>query len=187
MPDTPSYSVLEQLLRDAGCPLDVAEVHGQYCGLACVLGDGAAVPWLADIRESCDVPEADLDGVGSLIGASCMAMASCDLSFSPCLPSDDEPLADRAMALGAWCRGFTAGLATAAGDRGVMPRLDDSETSEIIADFTEIARAWAGIDDGEAGAEAAYAELVEYVRVGVQLVFEAMHDLRGAGPRPVLH
>ena len=54
------------------------------------------------------------------------------------------------------------------------------EVGEIVRDLTEISRA--DVDDARRheSNESAYAELVEFVRVGVQLVFE---ELRRARPR----
>jgi uncharacterized protein YgfB (UPF0149 family) len=47
-----------------------------------------------------------------------------------------------------------------------------------MQDFAEIARVTLGEDETELEAEAAYAELVEFVRVSVQLLFEELHDVR---------
>ena len=51
-------------------------------------------------------------------------------------------------------------------------------TQDIIRDFSEISRAAFTDDETEAEAEAAYMEVVEFVRVSVQLVFEELHLIR---------
>ena len=58
------------------------------------------------------------------------------------------------------------------------------DAGEIVRDLAQIMRA--GVDEREAteANESALAELVEFVRVGVQVVFEELRTLRGAEPRP---
>lgn len=83
--------------------------------------------------------------------------------FQPLLPDDDQPLNERANALADWCRGFLLGFGYA-GQESQTP----GACAEILRDFAEISR----LDPDASGeaAEVAYAELTEYVRVGVQLV-----------------
>ncbi len=52
------------------------------------------------------------------------------------------------------------------------------EVGEVVKDFDEITRVGVDAGDAEESNEAAYAELVEFVRVGVQLVFEELDGLR---------
>ena len=52
------------------------------------------------------------------------------------------------------------------------------EVREIVSDFTKFTRAAIGSGDDLEVEEGAYAELVEYVRVGAQLVYMELH------PRP---
>jgi uncharacterized protein YgfB (UPF0149 family) len=119
-------------------------------------------------------PAAVLD---ELAATTCAALAQGDMSFSPLLPADDEPLADRSDGLAEWCAGFMHGLGEAAG--GASPgALQGEIVREVMADFSEIARAATGDEETVAEAEAAYAELVEFVRVSVQLVFEELHLVR---------
>ena len=60
-----------------------------------------------------------------------------------------------------------------------------AEVAEILGDFAEIGRA--GVDDEDAAdrdqADFALAELKEYVRVSVQIVFEQLADRREAAAR----
>jgi uncharacterized protein len=104
------------------------------------------------------------------------------------LPADDESLAMRADGLAEWCAGFMHGLGEAAGAASPAA-LHGEITREVMADFSEIARAGLGAGDAEteAESEAAYAELVEFVRVSVQLVFEELHAVRDSVSRAALH
>jgi uncharacterized protein YgfB (UPF0149 family) len=60
-----------------------------------------------------------------------------------------------------------------------------AEVAEILGDFAEMSRA--GIDDEDVAdrdrADFALAELKEYVRVSVQIVFEQLADRREAAAR----
>jgi uncharacterized protein len=55
---------------------------------------------------------------------------------------------------------------------------------EVVRDFTEITHADVDGSDSEESNESAYAELVEFVRVGVQLVFDELAGLRTQAPSP---
>ena len=95
------------------------------------------------------------------------------------LPGDEQPIDARATALGQWCQGFLYGLGTSAIDD--VTRLP-GEVGEIVRDLSEITRI--GVDGSETleTNESAYAELVEFVRVGVQLLFEELAPYRVVPP-----
>ncbi len=90
-------------------------------------------------------------------------MEDFDFSFSPLLPDDDDSLQERADALGEWCRGFLLGLGYGSNSAD-WP----GECTEILRDFVDITH----LDPEASGEEdeSAYAELAEYVRVGVQVI-----------------
>jgi uncharacterized protein YgfB (UPF0149 family) len=97
------------------------------------------------------------------------------MEFQPLLPTDDEALSVRTEALADWVQGFLYGLggSTSGATLPLSP-----QSSEILADFAEISRAGeVGSEDAELE-ENAYAELVEFVRVGVQLMHEELADWR---------
>ena len=59
---------------------------------------------------------------------------------------------------------------------------------EIVKDFTEFTRSSLDSGDDDEGEENAYAELIEYIRVGAQLVFMELHPRHGApGASPTIH
>jgi hypothetical protein len=100
-----------------------------------------------------------------------------EMDFQPLLPADHEELAVRTEALADWAEGFLYGLGGSA-DGAVLPL--SPQCSEILSDFAEISRA------GEVGSEEAeleenaYTELVEFVRVGAQLMHEELADWRAS-------
>jgi hypothetical protein len=147
------------------------EAHGLLCGLLCARGGQVAAHWLELIAEAqCD----DADPVRRellrrLHDETLEALQAGDMRFQPMLPDDQCGVAERAAALARWCQGFLYGLGV-----GRLPRALPVNVREILADFKEIARAVG--DDAAAGEddEAAWAELVEFVRVSVQLVFDEL-------------
>ncbi|NBX41578.1 MAG: hypothetical protein EBR15_09230, partial [Gammaproteobacteria bacterium] len=101
-----------------------------------------------------------------------------ELEFEPCLPDDATPVVDRAAALGQWCQGFLYGLGTSP-----IPDIEHlpAEIGEVVRDLTAITQVSVDESDGAEANESAYAELVEFVRVGVQLLFDEFARFREAG------
>jgi uncharacterized protein YgfB (UPF0149 family) len=179
------FTRLRAELARKGYPGAASEAHGALCGIACVVGATAPGLWLQEIRrESTDergTPDAASYSVAAeLAQGTCRELTEGDMSLVLLLPDDEESVGVRTEALAAWCAGFMRGLGEMAGrfDVNVM---GNEATREILQDFSEIARAGVEPDDSEPEAEAAYMELVEFVRVSVQLVFEEFHPLRAAG------
>ena len=54
----------------------------------------------------------------------------------------------------------------------------NGDVGEIVRDFTEISRATGDDADADESNEQAYAELVEFIRVAAQVVFEELLPLR---------
>jgi uncharacterized protein YgfB (UPF0149 family) len=109
------------------------------------------------------------------------------MAFYPLLPPDDRPLSLRADGLADWCSGFMHGLGEAAASGAGRDVLGGEVMREIMEDFAEIARVTLGDDETDLEAEAAYTELVEFVRVSVQLVFEELRDVRQGAAAASVH
>ena len=169
----PNYEEIEQALGGAATP---AEIHGTLVGLLSAAADDLPDSWiantLADATEGASIPApADRDALAGLYVATVGAMTGDEMAFSPLLPGDNEPLEARTEAIAGWCQGYLYGLAV----RG-LKQFDDlpGDVREILADMAQIAQAGHD-DDGDAdGAERAFAELVEYVRVGAQLIYDQL-------------
>jgi hypothetical protein len=116
--------------------------------------------------------------LGNVASDTCASLSDGDMSFQPLLPPDDRPLSLRADGLAEWCAGFMHGLGEAAGHAAARDALSGDVTREIMADFGEIARLTLGDEEADLDAESAYTELVEFVRVSVQLMFEELCDVR---------
>jgi len=188
----PDFCAVEQALRGLGSLGEPAEVHGEYCGLACVMGVDSGPAWaatiLADADRQADSNAENLRDVLQLLAVTTWnALDSGDMEIVLLLPSDDETLEVRAESLGLWCQGFMHGLGAGSEQGKENPLLSDGVTHEIIADFSEITRAAYTADETEAEAETAFMELVEFVRVSVQLAFEELHSVRRTPTRKQHH
>lgn len=179
----PGFDVVDGVLRRIGAAGGVPEAHGTFCGLVCFLGRQAGAVWVAGLEaagQQTVQPEQGVESgiLGDLATTTLAALSEGDMSFSPLLPPDDRPLSLRATGLAEWCAGFMHGLGEAAGHRAAHDALGGDVTQEIMADFSEIARVTLGGEETELEAETAYTELVEFVRVSVQLIFEELHAVR---------
>jgi uncharacterized protein YgfB (UPF0149 family) len=115
------------------------------------------------------------DPLSSLYTDTMRALRGDEMEFMPLLPDDDTSIKSRADALAEWCQGFLYGLGT--GSRLPQNRLPGN-IDEVLRDFTELSRAQGEESEGADEAEEAYSELVEYVRVSVQLVHDELAELR---------
>jgi uncharacterized protein YgfB (UPF0149 family) len=173
-PSLPDYDQVNDVLQALSPDLDAAEFHGQLCGLLCAQDKLQLDDWL---RSS--LPDYDAAGLPgeshklfqSVLVNSQTGLAGQDFGFKLLLPDDTAGLAARVESLGNWCHGFLLGISHA-GVSNIQSL--PGELPEIVKDFLNISQAESFELADEEEDEAAYMELVEYVRVGVQLFHEEM-------------
>lgn len=175
MSETFRYDQLADALTRLGYAQDAAEYHGALCGALCVREAGDIDPLAVLTREgaSADGEAGAAAALNALRGETAEAFGSSAMAFAPLLPDDEEDLPRRVQALSAWCEGFLFGLST--GEPLNMKQCS-AELKEIVRDFTEFTHADVGDDEDDEIEENAYAELVEYIRVGAQLVYMELHE-----------
>ena len=180
------FDDLERALQRIDVDIGAAEAHGIVCGVLCV-PNGQSTDWVTEITgptEPGDLLSAEC--TSSLLGLCAETqkqLSSDDCDFRPLLPDDDEPLGLRSEALGLWCSGFLLGF-TIGGITDLQHLPADSR--EVIDDLNQFAGIQTSTVEDEAE-EAAYAELVEYIRVGVMLVNEELHATGQPGPGQKMH
>jgi len=176
-----TYAEIQRVLTDERSMTDAAEAHGTLTGCLCAAIGYRFEDWLLEILPegrahplaTAALREVFLETSGALRGA--------EMEFDLLLPEDEASLDTRTVALAQWCQGFLYGLGgSAIRDTSSLP----GEVGEIVRDLSEITRV--GVDSGQSleSNESAYAELVEFVRVGVQLVFEELGPLRDQPSSP---
>ena len=178
-----TYDEFERVLREAHALQEPSEAHGTLAGALCSSRDYGLLEWLHEILPD-ESPEAEAlksSVLQSIYDAMVRTLTGESADFEPLLPDDDVPLSARADALSSWCQGFLYGL-------GSGPASDPSKVSaeagEIIHDLTEITHVGVEADEQNEENENAFAEVVEFVRVGVQLLFVELAPARGQEPAP---
>src|SRR5687767_13245510 len=131
------YLTKAQLLHDNGVDNSLAELHGLVTGLLCT-GNPEADP--EDVGQLLQPPEifSDLTRkfLQQLANASKEQLESLEYDFQLLLPSDENTLRERVVALAQWCDGFTVGFAAAY----FLPEARlGAELREILADFAQFA------------------------------------------------
>ncbi len=155
--------------------LGASEVHGSLVGF--LSGGGRADPRRWPEALAIDLDD-DSDARMAVLYPACLAqLEDPELGFEPLLPRDDAPLSDRADALVAWCRGFLGGIGLAgAGHPGTC----SADATEILRDVATIAGSSFDLDDEDED-EAALTEVLEFVRVGVLLLYGEFNGVTRPG------
>lgn len=132
-------------------------------------GPGAGFPALLGLPEhSGGAQHSVLELVEELAEQSGRALDA-GMQFALLLPDDDESIDERTGALADWARGF--GVALLRGEALTLDKLE-GDSAEVVRDLLKISEAQPGGSSDED--ERALVELEEYMRVGVQLVFEEL-------------
>jgi len=165
------YQQLSAILALVGSEMSAAELHGIICGGICVLPVTRSAAGTVDLLQLKDPQPPLLDAVTDLTAHSGGLLKDADPEFGLLLPPDSTSLTERTEALADWCRGFV--LALLQGPY-TDPKQLPVELQEVVQDMLAIAQAESSGDD-PTGEEWAMAELEEYVRTGVQLIYEELY------------
>ena len=160
------YSGLQHRVRLSGYKLSVSEIHGSMAAVLCANDSVSFTHWERQFYYAIGAAKKDgnLDGVlSALYDKTRVDLISEDFSFQPVMPDDGASLVDRTSALAQWCEGFLYGL-------GYILTEDvwSGDCGEILQDLVEISKVDSNVE-GEAD-EASLFELIEYVRIAVQLL-----------------
>jgi len=188
-----THDYLEELLSGVGSGWKAAQCHGLLCARLAVAGEAGAGRWFADVLSEADI---DTDGPGAVHGdphAECEAaldslfqttlrtLTERQSELSLLLPDDDSPRQERVAALAEWCHGFLNGLVSESRSEALKDHLSAEPLVDIIKDMVQISQAGHETDEAHAydeEEEAAYVELVEYLRVAAQLAYEELSGFR---------
>lgn len=176
-----AFDDVAQALAARGSTVHAAEAHGCLCGALCARRVYLPAEWLEELLPDgpTENPAAltEIGPLAQLFVQSRQVLDAGEMEFEPLLPAETAPLAARVEALGAWAQGFLYGFGAAGPyKRGILP----GEVTEVLTDLAAVARAGAVGSDAAEVEESALAELVEFVRVGVQLVYDELADLRAS-------
>lgn len=176
------HDALDAALKRCGANWDAAQSHGLLTGRLAVSGVAAGPDWLLHVLEGTDESnEFRLECqkmLDTLYQETFWQLSERLSEFVPLLPDDDSDTDVRTAAMAHWCEGFLHGLVSAQHGDALRDRLAAEPLSDIIRDVLQITRAEVdGSTDDETN-EAAYVELIEYVRVAAQLMYEELSPIR---------
>lgn len=185
----PNYETLDKLLQQHSIALTAAEIHGLITGLIC--GGSHDHGWQTLVHDLANdglaFPQAIAQPLRELFDATFEALDDSEFTFAMLFPSEDSSIFDQADALAGWVNHFLLGIGVA------QPKLTDKkEISEIITDLRNIGMLGYDEDEDQEELEQALEEVVEYVRVAVQLCYIALAQ-PNKGPtmaensKPILH
>jgi len=180
------YEQIQQVLTQAHSLGYAAEAHGTLTGCLCSTVAYRFEDWMLEILPGEGPHPGTARILQELFQSTSLALGEAQMEFTPLLPADEEPIDARAAALGVWCQGFLYGLGTSSlTDASQLP----GDIGEVVRDLTEITHVAADSAESIESNEGAYAELVEFVRAGVQLLFDELEPLRreSSPPEGLLH
>jgi uncharacterized protein YgfB (UPF0149 family) len=172
-----TFPEVARVLERSGSSISAAESHGCLCGALCTSAEYPLERWLDEIVPDDELAsdQATTETLKLLFEDTVRALRGDQMEFQPLVPDDETALESRAAALAQWCQGFLYGFGTG---RPMKPEQLSANVSEILKDLTQIGRA--SVEVGESGEEEeqAYAQIIEYVRAGVQLIHDELADAR---------
>jgi uncharacterized protein YgfB (UPF0149 family) len=193
-----TFAEVVRVLEGLGSSVPTAEAHGCLVGALCTTQHYPMERWLEEIipDEERRVDDDSQQALRLLYADTLNALRGEHMDFELLLPGDEIPLAARAGGLSQWCQGFLYGFGSTGPMNNKMGDKQDelpANVNEILNDLTHIGRASVEIEgDDNESEEEAYAEVVEYVRVGVQLIHDELipaqaHriDMDAAGEQPL--
>lgn len=182
MDEKVDHDALEEALKRCGATWDAAQSHGLLTGRLAVGGVPAGPDWLLQVLDGTDESDAfrtECQKMLDTLYQSTFWQLSERLSeFEPLLPDDQSDTNERTAAMAHWCEGFLHGLVSAAHGDELRERLAAEPLADIIRDMLQITRAEVDGATDEETNEAAYTELVEYLRVAAQLTYEELSQFR---------
>ena len=174
-----NFEYIDKIRQKSGINIDVSECHGNIS--ACLCTDNMTAEALLPEEIKADENSLSSETMQlktaflNLITETLEQLNDSEMSFYPLLSPDSESLTDRTLSLSSWCQGFIDGFGDVIAQKNISnDHIQQDIIGEIIEDFSQISKLSSASVMNEGGEELAYMEVVEYVRVGAQLIFEEM-------------
>lgn len=171
----PTFQALSKALDKTTLKMHASQVHGVLAGLLC--GKTNEVAW-EELVTGEKENKAAHPLLQSLFELSQKQLNDELFDFQPLLPPDSVSLPERAEALTLWCQGVLTGLKKA---EIKMVGREPGDVTEAIDDLVQVAKMNYEEVVASEEDEAAYMELVEYIRMAVILIYQTMHDSAESG------
>lgn len=169
----PPFSKINQALTKTALKLHPSQLHGLICGMICAKPE-IKQGWIETLLGEKKLSITVVKFLNEIALVTVKQLAEFQFGFTLLLPKDTAALHARAEALTLWCQGFLTGLKLF----GVpIENRPSSETTEAINDLIEITKMnYEDIQSTEAD-ENDFVELLEYVRVAVNLIYQNCRDV----------
>ncbi|MFT7127813.1 MAG: hypothetical protein ACI9HX_001492 [Pseudoalteromonas tetraodonis] len=169
-----NFEQLIEKLSQINAEATASECHGIVCGML-IAGYDASQEVGQQLASALDVDYALVhEWSGGLALQAQQSIGSADFSFTPWVPDDDGAFVSRLAALADWCDGMLYGMGAIG--KQALQSAENEELREILADIVSIARQ-ARIEDefeGDSEDEDDFEEVLEYVRVGAQYLYQEL-------------
>ena len=173
------YDQLAATLALAGMEASVSEMHGIVCGAICNwTGTGNEPKLLSQLAPAGGwpgggAPETISGALEALFRTTLRDLQERRAEFDLLLPADEKGVAVRAAALAEWCQGFLLGLLQEQSLNIAGLPGDAAEIARDVLAISEMEEVKGGGDDSEWD----LAQVEEYVRMGVQLVYAELEGM----------
>ena len=181
------FDELDHGLADIQSGTRAAECHGFITGYICASNNADIVPLRDHLISGMDNGQqleqayALLDLIASDVVT---VLQDTEINFQPLLPDDTEDISLRAASLSEWCAGFLSVMCVGGLEQ---KQTQHPDCQEFIKDLASISRMETDVADEE-GTEQSLFELVEYIRVGVLMLYQEWYPDAEIVRRPeVLH
>ncbi|RLA35254.1 MAG: hypothetical protein DRR11_00665 [Gammaproteobacteria bacterium] len=176
------HNELDALLKSCGSSWNAGQAHGLLCSRLSLAGAEGASRWIVQVLADTDADAAERGACEEELDALCAAtwqqLVERQSEFNLLLPDDEDPPSVRTEVMAQWCEGFLHGLVAEKHSEELKKRLAEEPLADIIKDMLEITRATVGDDAEDQNIDNDIAELVEYLRVAVQLTYEELAEFR---------
>ena len=173
-------SELDEALENCDSGRNSIQAHGLLCGYIMTHGLKGHDMWLHRMFENSSNEKGDKYKYifDDLFIRTWQQLEERQSEFELFLPGDDRGLLTRAKAIGSWCDSYLHGLISSVTTENLKKAINREPTSILIKDLLEMTKATIGEEDDDETNERSYAELVEYTRIAVQLIFEELDESR---------
>ena len=173
-------SELDEALENCDSGRNSIQAHGLLCGYIMTHGLKGHDMWLHRMFENSSNEKGDKYKYifDDLFIKTWQQLEGRQSEFELFLPGDDRGLLTRAKAIGSWCDSYLHGLISSVTTEKLKKAINREPTSILIKDLLEMTKATIGEEDDDETNERSYAELVEYTRIAVQLIFEELDESR---------
>ena len=175
-------SELDEALENCDSGRNSIQAHGLLCGYIMTHGLKGRDMWLHRMFENSSNEKEDKVKYKSIFDdlfiKTWRQIEERQSEFELFLPGDDRDLLTRTKAIGSWCNSYLHGLISSVTTEKLKKAINREPTSILIKDLLEMTKATIREEDDDETNERSYAELVEYTRIAVQLIFEELDESR---------